>query len=103
MDAHASEDVSKHVRTYLIVFGALMLGTVLTVGVSYLHLPTREAIFVALAIATVKASLVAMFFMHLIDERKLVYSVLTLTAVFFLFLMSIPLATILDRVVQRYQ
>jgi cytochrome c oxidase subunit 4 len=103
MDPHAPEDISTHVKTYLMVFGALMALTALTVGVSYLHLATHQQIFVALAIATIKGSLVALFFMHLIDERKLVYSVLTLTAVFFLFLMSIPLATILDRVVQRYQ
>ena len=103
MDAHASEDISKHVKTYLMVFGALMVMTVLTVGVSYLHLPTREAIFVALAIATFKGSLVALFFMHLSHERKLIYYALTLTVVFFFFLMFIPLATNLDRIVQRYR
>jgi cytochrome c oxidase subunit 4 len=103
MDAHASEDISKHVRTYLIVFVALMALTCLTVGVSYLHLATREAIFVALLIATIKGSLVALFFMHLIDERRLIYSVLVLTAVFFIFMMFVPLATILDRITIRYQ
>jgi cytochrome c oxidase subunit 4 len=103
MDAHASEDISKHVKTYLMVFGALMVLTCLTVGVSYLHLPTREQIFVALAIAIVKGSLVALFFMHLIDERRLIYSVLVLTVVFFIFLMFVPLATILDKIVLRYQ
>src|SRR5947208_10917730 len=102
MDAH-SEDMTKHVRTYLMVFGALMVLTLITVGVSYLHLPTREQIFVALAIATIKGSLVALFFMHLIDERKLIYSVLTLTVVLFIFLMFVPLATILDKIVLRYQ
>jgi cytochrome c oxidase subunit 4 len=103
MDAHASEDISKHVRTYLMVFVALMALTCLTVGVSYLHLATREAIFVALLIATIKRSLVALFFMHLIDERRLIYSVLVLTAVFFIFMMFVPLATILDRITIRYQ
>jgi cytochrome c oxidase subunit 4 len=103
MDAHASEDISKLVKTYLMVFGALMVLTCLTVGVSYLRLPTREAIVVALLIATVKGSLVALFFMHLIDERRLIYSVLVLTAVFFIFMMFVPLATILDRITIRYQ
>ena len=103
MATHAHEDMSKHVRTYLMVFGTLMVLTLLTVGVSYLHLPTREQVFVALAIATIKGSLVALFFMHLIDERKLIYSVLTLTVVFFIFLMFVPLATILDKIVLRYQ
>lgn len=103
MDAHSSEDISKQVRTYVLVFVALMVLTCLTVGVSYLHLATREAIFVALLIATIKGSLVALFFMHLIDERRLIYSVLVLTAVFFIFMMFVPLATILDRITIRYQ
>ena len=103
MDAHAHDDISKQVRTYLMVFGALMVGTILTVGVSYLRLPTHLAIFVALVIATIKGSLVALFFMHLNHERKLIYYALALTAVFFVFLMFIPLATVLDRIVQHYR
>jgi len=73
------------------------------VGVSYLHLATREAVFVALLIAVIKGSLVALFFMHLVDERRLIYSVLVLTVVFFIFLMFVPLATILDKIVLKYQ
>ena len=102
MDAHASEDISKHVKTYLMVFGALMVLTCLTVGVSYLRLPTHEAIVVALLIATLKGSLVALFFMHLSHERKLIYYTLLLTVAFFVFLMFVPLATISDRITQRY-
>jgi cytochrome c oxidase subunit 4 len=102
MDAHLSHDVSKHVKTYMMVFGALMALTILTVGVSYLHLATHEAIIVALVIASIKGSLVALFFMHLIDERRLIYWVLSLTALFFLFLMLIPLSTNLDKIVQKY-
>jgi cytochrome c oxidase subunit 4 len=102
MDAHASEDISKHVKTYLMVFGALMVLTCLTVGVSYLRLPTHEAIVVALLIATLKGSLVALFFMHLSHERKLIYYTLILTVAFFIFLMFVPLATISDRITQRY-
>jgi cytochrome c oxidase subunit 4 len=102
MDAHATEDIRKHVKTYLMVFGALMVLTCLTVGVSYLRLATHEAIVVALVIATIKGSLVALFFMHLSHERKLIYYALTLTLAFFLFLMFIPLATISDRIVQKY-
>ena len=94
--SHALDDVRKSVRTYLMVFGALMVLTVVTVGVSYLHFPVALAIFVALVVATIKGSLVALFFMHLIDERKLIYWVLTLTVVFFVFLMFVPLLTHLN-------
>ena len=99
-ESHA-EDISKHVRTYFMVFGALMVLTVITVAISYLHLEAQEAIIVALFIATIKASLVALFFMHLNHERKLIYYSLILTAVFFLFLMIVPLATNLDKIVIR--
>lgn len=102
MDAHASDDISKHVKTYYMVFGALMVLTIVTVGVSYLHLPTHMAIIVALFIATIKGSMVALFFMHLNHERRLIYWVLMLTVVFFFVLMLVPLSTNLDKIVQRY-
>ena len=100
--AHASDDVSKHVKTYFMVFGALMVLTVVTVAVSYLHLPVHQAITVALLIATIKGSMVALFFMHLNHERKMIYWVLMLTVVFFAVLMLVPLSTNLDKIVQKY-
>ena len=75
---------------------ALAALTVVTVAVSYLHLSVGPAIALALFIATIKGSLVACFFMHLISERKLIYSVLILTVVFFAALMLLPLSTYLD-------
>lgn len=86
-DAH---DIDKQVKIYMSVFVALLALTVATVGVSYLHLSIPAAICVALLIATVKGSLVACYFMHLIDEKKLIYWVLLLTVFFFAVLMSIP-------------
>ena len=65
MDAHAADDVRSHVKTYFMIFGALMVLTIVTVGVSYLHLPVAMAILVALVVATIKGSLVALYFMHL--------------------------------------
>jgi cytochrome c oxidase subunit 4 len=98
MDAHAADDIRSHVKTYYMVFGALMVLTVVTVGVSYFHLPVAMAILVALIVASIKASLVALFFMHLKHERKLIYYVLTLTVIFFIFLMFVPLLTNLDKI-----
>lgn len=102
MDAHAVDDIRSHVKTYLMIFGALMVLTMVTVGVSYLHLPVAMAIAVALVVATIKGSLVALYFMHLNHERKLIYYVLALTAVFFIFMMFVPLLTNLDKITQRY-
>jgi len=83
-DAHDAHDVSKHVRTYILVFAALLFGTGLTVGMYYVHIPSVAwTIIVALFIATVKAFLVAGFFMHLISEKKTIYAVLAATVFFF--------------------
>ena len=95
MEMHA-EDVKKHVRIYIMVFVALMFLTLVTVTVSYLHLSVAVAITVALIIATVKASLVASYFMHLISEKKLIYATLILTALFFVALMFLPVSHYLD-------
>jgi cytochrome c oxidase subunit IV len=88
--AHGHEDIRRQVRVYIRVFVALMVLTVITVGVAQLHLPVGLAITVALFVAIIKGSLVALFFMHLSHERKAIYSTLALTVVFFLFLMAIP-------------
>ena len=84
--AHA-EDIRKSVRKYIVVFVTLMALTIITVAISYLHLGVAAAISFALIVATVKASLVASYFMHLISEKKIIYWTLTLTVVFFFLLM----------------
>jgi cytochrome c oxidase subunit 4 len=90
---HAA-DIDRHVRVYITVFVALMALTIITVGVSYLHLPVPIAISVALLVATVKGTLVACYFMHLISEKKLIYLVLAMTAVFFVALLALPIFTV---------
>lgn len=96
MSAHSVEEIKKETRIYVMVFIALAVLTVVTVAVSYLHLSIGLAIAVALFIATVKGTLVAGYFMHLLSERKLIYSVLILTAIFFVALMVLPIGTTLD-------
>src|SRR5215207_7878605 len=86
---HAA-DIDKHVRIYITVFVALMALTLITVAVSYLDLSTPMAITVALSIATIKGTLVACYFMHLISEKKLIYAVLVITAVKFVVLLFLP-------------
>jgi cytochrome c oxidase subunit 4 len=82
-DGHHGHDVSKEVRKYLLVFGALLIGTVLTVAAAYVDFGSAARnVAVALFIATAKAALVGAFFMHLIDERKMIYGVLGATVFF---------------------
>lgn len=102
MDAHAHaghDNIRSHVKTYFMVFGALMVLTIITVGVSYVHLPVAAAVTVALIVATIKGSLVALYFMHLSNERKVIYWVLALTVIFFVFLMFVPLFTNSDKII----
>lgn len=96
MDTAHAHDVKKEVRGYLIVFAALAALTVFTVAVSYLHLAMVPALLLALFIATVKGSLVAGYFMHLISERKLIYAIVIFTIVNFLVLLLSPVLGFYD-------
>jgi cytochrome c oxidase subunit 4 len=96
-DAHGAEAVREQVRKYLFVFGALLFLTIVTVTISYLHLSVVPAIAAAMIVASIKGSLVASYFMHLISERKFIYFVLALTAVFFIGLMLLPVFHHFDR------
>jgi cytochrome c oxidase subunit 4 len=91
-DDHAA-DIDKHVRVYITVFVALMVLTIVTVAISRVHLAVPIAVTVALIVATIKGSLVACYFMHLISEKKVIYAVLALTVVFFIALMALPVFT----------
>ena len=96
MTSDHAADIDRHVRVYITVFVALMVLTIVTVAISYLHLPLPMAVTVALLVATVKGTLVACYFMHLVSEKKLIYAVLGLTAVFFVALLALPVVTVND-------
>ena len=89
---HAA-DIDRHVRIYITVFASLMVLTIVTVAVSRFHFPVPVAVSVALLVATIKATLVACYFMHLISEKKLILAVLALTVVFFIVLLALPILT----------
>ncbi len=99
-----SEDVKSHIAIYLRVSGALLVLTVVTVLAWYMptvygiSVAVPLAVTIALIIAAAKASLVASYFMHLIDERREIYVGLLVTALFFLVLMFIPLLGLADKV-----
>ena len=87
-------DIDKHVRIYITVFVTLMVLTIVTVAISRLHLSVPVAVTIALVVATIKGSLVACYFMHLISEKKLIYAVLILTVAFFIVLIAVPVLTV---------
>ena len=91
-------EVQKSVRSYMMVFGALLVFTLITVGVNRLHFGVPIAITIALIIASIKGSMVATVFMHLSHEKQAIYGALLLTFVFFLVLMFVPVLTVMDRI-----
>ena len=83
MVEHSPAGVQRYEKVYRLVVSLLILLTFVTVWASYLDLSVAAAIIIALIIAGVKGSLVASFFMHLAYERRLFFTVLILTLIFF--------------------
>ncbi len=98
MGDHSSpEQLKKDIRVYLAIFGALLVGTVLTVWLYYIHIPNvKVTIAIALLVASVKSFLVAGYFMHLLSEKKVIYATLAATTFFFIALMGLTLWSMND-------
>jgi len=80
---HHDHDVSKHVKKYLMIGGALMFCTLLTVALSYIDFGSMKAnMAIGMLLATFKAGLVAAIFMHLSAEKQLIYRILIFTVFF---------------------
>jgi cytochrome c oxidase subunit 4 len=77
MSAHRGSAAS--VGTYVRVLIALLLLTVLTVGISFLDLPGSWHLGLGLAIAACKATLVALIFMHLLYSQAATRAVIVVT------------------------
>ena len=101
LDMHDSENIinPEHVAhhivspvVYAIIFGVLMVGTLLTVGASLIPLGPFNAP-IAIGIAVTKAVFVVLFFMHVKYSSKLVK--LTVAAGFFTFVVLVMM-TLLD-------
>ncbi len=91
LNVNNPEHVSHHLVTpfqYSLVFGTLLVGTAITVGAAYVELGVLNPI-VALGIASFKAVVVILFFMHVKYQSRLVK--LTVAAGFFTFLVLITM------------
>ena len=86
------ENIQGHVKTYRNVFIALLIFTALTVAVSYVQFNlVWLGVFVGLLIAGIKGYLVAANFMHLNNEKKMIYWILILTVLFLVVLFFMPM------------
>jgi len=87
MSGHStSEHAKSPLTTYFAVWGALLLGTWLTYQASLLDLGRYNAA-VALIIATTKALLVTLFFMHLKGASEKLLKLVVASTIFFLILL----------------
>jgi cytochrome c oxidase subunit 4 len=77
---------SSALPTYFMVWGALLLGTFLTYEVAKIDLGVFNSA-VALIIATTKALLVALFFMHLKGAHEKLLKLVVISTIFFLFIL----------------
>jgi cytochrome c oxidase subunit 4 len=67
---------------------------VVTVALNYLHFDSKAlTIAIALFVASIKATLVACYFMHLISEKKMIYVILGFTTILVIALMVLTLTS----------
>ncbi len=96
MRRNGSDDTHGSLGAYFAVFTALMVLTAVTLWAAYQHLGIWNTPL-ALAIATTKAVMVALIFMHLRSSPKLTAIVVATSIVFLAFLMLITLSDYLTR------
>ena len=76
-------------KTYVAICAILILLTFLTVGLSFLPMSSRWHMVFGLTIALAKATLVVLFFMHVLLSPRLTWSVIIVTCFWFLILLGL--------------
>ena len=64
------------VRIYITIFVVLLVGTALTVAAAFVDFPWRLNTIVALTIATIKATFVVLYFMHVRYSSRLIWVIM---------------------------
>ncbi len=87
MSEHKSSDHAKSpLKMYFAVWAALIVGTFITYEAAFLELGAFNSV-VALVIASIKATLVVLFFMHVYHASERLTKLVVIAAVFFLLLL----------------
>lgn len=100
----AQNDFAHHIvgpKIYLIILFLLLVGTASTVGASFIDLGVWNPV-IALAIATGKATLVVLFFMHVKYSPKLTKLTIVSGLFIFLGLISMTMADYISRAWGRW-
>jgi cytochrome c oxidase subunit IV len=97
--------MNKHITSepaYYLIFAALIGLTLLTVSLSFVHAPAAAHLLIGLTIAATKATLVILFFMHLLHSSRLAW-IFVLAGLFWLgILLTLTLTDYLSRNVMTY-
>jgi heme/copper-type cytochrome/quinol oxidase subunit 4 len=91
MTPHETARFKGQIRTHLRVFASLLVGTMVAVGIAVSPLSMTPKLAAVLAIALVQAVLVAGVMMHLVSEKRPVFTVLAFTGIFFAGLVGLTL------------
>lgn len=92
-------DFNSYVRRCAAVFGVVLIAVGLMIWTSYIpeaHLGWSPKIAIILVVASFNAFIVAGFLMHLISERKMVYTILAFTVSFVIGLFALTLYAMND-------
>ncbi len=97
MTGDSQDNAPVQVRKSLIIFGFMLLATLMTAGASYIPFGHRSTnVIVALCLAAFQAFLVLGHMMHLLSERKMIYGVLVFTAIFLVSLFVLTIVAHVD-------
>jgi len=95
-DTHAHAHPS-HLRRYVLVLLALLAGTVITYMAAKIHFSGPVHVLISLTIASAKGALVALFFMHLWDQKGANRLIFATSLVFVALLIGLTLSDNMTR------
>ena len=98
MSGHSTQE-NRHaisIKAYIATGAALLILTAVTVGVSFIHLGGWNAV-AAVGIASLKAILVALIFMHLLYDKKIFLVIFSVAIVFLTIFLALTMFDILSR------
>ncbi len=85
-------NLNSYIRLCAVIFFAVLCTTALMIYASFLpHFGWTAKVAMILSIAVVNAFLVAGYLMHLLSEKKLVFTVLIFTVIFFIGLVGLTM------------
>ena len=99
--AHSAEELAQEERRYMVVFAVLAVLTALEVGITLTGLHKHIIVGTLVILAVAKAALVAMYYMHLMNEKATLkwIAVTPMILCVFLLFMLMPDLTAVTRMI----